>query len=70
MELISCRIVPFIDQSNRRLGFQFMISSARVLPRAASSFSDLIAVAGEHFADHGWERLRQSFSGVTHATKT
>ena len=47
-----------------------MNSSARVLPRAASSFSELLAVAGEHLADHGWERLRQSFSGVTHATKT
>ena len=70
MEQISRRIVPFIDQSNRRIGFQFMISSARVLPRAASSFSELVAVAGEHLADHGWERMRQSFSGVTHATKT
>ena len=68
MELISRRIVPFINQSNRTVGFQHMNSSARV--RAASSFSELLAVAGEHLADHGWERLRQSFSGVTHATKT
>ncbi len=68
MELISRRIVPFIDQSNRTVGFQFMISSARV--RAASSFSELFAVAGEHLADHGWERMRQSFSGVTHAINT
>ncbi len=68
MEQISFQIVPFINQSNRTVGFQFMISSARV--RAASSFSELLAVAGEHLADHGWERLRQSFSGVTHATKT
>ena len=58
MEQISRRIVPFIDQSNRRVGFQFMISSARVLPRAASSFSELVAVAGEHLANHGWERMR------------
>ena len=70
MELISCRIVPFIDQSNRRVGFQFMISSARVLPRAASSFSELVAVAGEHLVDHGWERLWQRLSGVTHAMNT
>jgi len=28
-----------------------------VLPRAASSFSELIAVAGEHLANHGWERM-------------
>ncbi len=68
MEQISRQIVPFINQSNLTVGFQFMISSARV--RAASSFSELLAVAGEHLADHGWERLRQSFSGVTHATKT
>ena len=52
MEQISRRIVPFIDKSNRGAGFQFMISSARV--RAASSFSELFAVAGEHLADHGW----------------
>ena len=65
MEQISFQIVPFIDQSNRTVGFQFMISSARV--RAASSFSELVAVAGEHLVDHGWERLRQSLSGVTHA---
>ena len=70
MEQISRRIVPFINQSNRTVGFQFMISSAWVLPRAANSFSELFAVAGEHLAAHGWERMRQSFSGVTHATKT
>ena len=70
MEQISRQIVPFIDQSNRTVGFQFMISSARVLPRAASYFSELIAVAGEHLVDHGGERMRQSFSGVTHATNT
>ena len=70
MELISRRIVPFINQSNRRVGFQFMISSARVLPRAASSFSELIAVAGEHLADHGWECIWQRLSGVTHAMNT
>lgn len=70
MEQISRRIVPFIDKSNRGAGFQFMISSARVLPRAASSFSELFAVAGEHLAAHGWERMPQSFYGVTHATKT
>ena len=70
MEQISFQIVPFIDQSNRTVGFQFMISSARVIPRAASSFSELVAFAGEHLVDHGWERLRQRFSGVTHATKT
>ncbi len=68
MEQISRQIVPFIDQSNRRVGFQHMNSSARM--RAANSFSELIAVTGEHLADHGWERQRQSFSGVTHATKT
>ncbi len=68
MEQISFQIVPFIDLSNRTVGFQFMISSARV--RTASSFSELIAVAGEHLADHGWERMRQSFSGVTHAMNT
>jgi len=68
MEQISRRIVPFIDQSNRTVGFQLMISSARV--RAASSFSELITVAGEHLANHGWDRMRQSFCGVTHATKT
>jgi len=68
MEQISFQIVPFIDQSNRTVGFQFMISSARV--RAASSFSELIAVAGEHLADHGWERLWQRLSGVTHAMNT
>ncbi len=68
MEQISRQIVPFINQSNRTVGFQFMISSARV--RAASSFSELIAVAGEHLADHGWERMRQSFSGGTHAMNT
>ena len=66
MEQISFQIVPFIDQSNRTVGFQFMISSARVC--AASSLSELIAVAGEHLADHGWERMPQSFSGITHAT--
>ena len=66
MEQISRQIVPFIDQSNRTVGFQFMISSARVLPRAASSFSELFAVAGEHLAAHGWERMPQSFYGVTH----
>ncbi len=70
MEQISRQIVPFINQSNRTVGFQFMISSARVLPRAASSFSELIAVAGEHLAAHGWERMHQSFSGVTHAMNT
>ncbi len=70
MEQISFQIVPFIDQSKRTVGFQFMILSARVLPRAASSFSELIAVAGEHLADHGWERLRQSLSGVTRAMNT
>ena len=58
MEQISRRIVPFIDQSNRGAGSQYIISSARVLPRAASSFSELIAVAGEHLANHGWERMR------------
>jgi len=68
MEQISRRIVPFIDKSNRGAGFQFMISSARV--RAASSFSELIAGAGEHLAAHGWERMRQSFSGGTHAMNT
>ena len=68
MEQISFQIVPFIDQSNRTVGFQFMISSARV--RAASSFSELIAVAGEHLADHGWERLWQRLSGVMNATNT
>ena len=68
MEQISRRIVPFIDQSNRTVGFQLMISSARV--RAASSFSELIAVAGEHLADHGWERLWQRLSGVRHAMNT
>ena len=68
MEQISRQIVPFIDQSNRTVGFQFMISSARV--RAASSFSEVIAVAGEHLADHGWERLWQRLSGVTHAMNT
>ena len=68
MEQISRQIVPFINQSNRTVGFQHMISSARV--RAASSFSELIPVAGEHLADHGWERLRQRFSGVTHAMNT
>ena len=56
MEQISRRIVPFIDQSNRGADFQDIISSARV--RAASSFSELIAVAGEHLANHGWERMR------------
>jgi len=45
-----------------------MNSSAWV--RAASSFSELIAVAGEHLADHGWERMPQSFSSVTHAMNT
>ena len=68
MEQISRQIVPFINQSNRTVGFQFMISSARV--RAASSFSELLAVAGEHLADHGWERMPQSFFSVTHATNT
>ena len=68
MEQISRRIVPFIDQSNRTVGFQLMISSARV--RAASSFSELITVAGEHLAAHGWERMRQRFSGGTHAMNT
>ncbi len=70
MEQISRRIVPFINQSNRTVGFQFMISSAWVLPRAASSFSELFAVAGEHLAAHGWERMRQRFSGGTHAMNT
>ena len=70
MEQISSQIVPFIDQSNRRVGFQHMNSSARVLPRAASSFSELIAVAGEHLADPGWERMPQSFFSVTHAMNT
>ena len=65
MEQISRQIVPFINQSNRTVGFQHMNSSAWV--RAASSFSELIAVAGEHLANHGWERLWQRFSGVTHA---
>jgi len=41
-----------------------------VLPRAASSFSELIAVAGKHLADHGWERLWQRLSGVMNATNT
>ncbi len=68
MEQISFQIVPFIDQSNRTVGFQFMISSAQV--RAASSFSELVAVAGEHLVDHGWERMPQSFFSVTHATNT
>ena len=68
MELTSSQIVPFIDKSNRRVGFQHMNSSARM--RAASSFSELIAVAGEHLADHGWERLWQRLSGVTHAMNT
>ena len=68
MEQILRQIVPFIDQSNRTVGFQFMISSARV--RAASSFSELIAVTGEHLADHGWECMWQRFSGITHATNT
>ena len=68
MELTSSQIVPFIDKSNRRVGFQHMNSSARM--RAASSFSKLIAVAGEHLADHGWERLWQRLSGVTHAMNT
>ena len=68
MEQISRQIVPFINQSNRTVGFQHMNSSAWV--RAASSFSELVAVAGEHLADHGWERMRQSFSGVTHAMNT
>ena len=68
MEQISSQIVPFIDQSNRRVGFQHMNSSARVLPRAASSFSELVAVAGEHLVDHGWERLWQRLSGVMNAT--
>ncbi len=68
MEQISRQIVPFINQSNRTVGFQFMISSARV--RAASSFSEVIAVAGKHLADHGWERLWQRLSGVTHAMNT
>ncbi len=68
MEQISRQIVPFINQSNLTVGFQFMISSARV--RAASSFSELIAVAGEHLAAHGWERMRQRFSGGTHAMNT
>ncbi len=70
MEQISRQIVPFIDQSNRKVYFQFMILSARVLPRAASSFSELLAVAGEHLADHGWECMWQSFSGGTHAMNT
>ena len=68
MEQNSFQIVPFIDQSNRTVGFQFMISSARV--RAASSFSELVAVAGEHLVDHGWECMWQSFSGVRHAMNT
>ena len=68
MEQISRRIVPFIDQSNWTVGFQLMISSARV--RAASSFSELLAVAGEHLAAHGWLRMPQSFSSVTHAMNT
>ena len=68
MEQISSQIVPFIDQSNLTVGFQFMISSARV--RAASSFSELVAVALEHLVDHGWERLWQRLSGVTHAMNT
>ncbi len=68
MEQILRQIVSFIDQSNRRVGFQHMNSSARM--RAANSFSELIAVTGEHLADHGWERMRQSFSGVTHAINT
>ena len=38
MEQISRQIVPFINQSNLTVGFQFMISSARV--RAARSFSN------------------------------
>ncbi len=67
MEQISRQIVPFINQSNRKVCFQSMILSARVLPRAASSFSELFAVAGEHLAAHGWERMLQSFYGVTHA---
>ena len=68
MEQISRRIVPFINQSNRTVGFQHMNSSAWV--RAASSFSELIAVAGEHLADQGRERLWQRLSGVTHAMNT
>ena len=68
MEQISRQIVPFIDQSNLTVGFQFMISSARV--RAASSLSELVAVALEHLVDHGWERMPQSFFSVTHATNT
>ena len=68
MEQISFQIVPFIDQSNRTVGFQHMNSSAWV--RAASSFSELIAVTGEHLVDHGWERMPQSFFSVTHATNT
>ena len=68
MEQISFQIVPFIDQSNRTVGFQHMNSSAWV--RAASSFSELIAVAGEHLADQGRERLWQRLSGVTHAMNT
>ena len=68
MEQISRQILPFINQSNRTVGFQHMNSSAWV--RAASSFSELITVAGEYLVDHGWERMRQSFSGVTNATKT
>ena len=70
MEQISRQIVPFINQSNRKVCFQSMILSARVLPRAASSFSELFAVAGEHLADHGWERLSQRLPGVTNAMNT
>ena len=68
MELTSSQIVPFIDKSNRRVGFQHMNSSARM--RAANSFSELIAVTGEHLADHGWECMWQRFSGITRAMKT
>ena len=68
MEQISRQIVPFINQSNRTVVFQHMNSSAWV--RAASSFSELFAIAGEHLADHGWERLWQRLSGVTHAMNT
>ncbi len=68
MEQISRQIVPFINQSNRTVVFQHMNSSAWV--RTASSFSELFAVAGEHLAEHGWERLQQSFSGGTHAMNT
>ncbi len=68
MEQISRQILPFINQSNRTVGFQHMNSSARM--RAANSFSELIAVSGEHLADHGWERLWQRLSGVTHAMNT